>query len=222
MVTLALAAASDADHRAAHWDYGPQLIPREMARQLIENIRSLVPDRNLFVANDATRIYKPYQHATTVYEQLRSDERLSDSPGVRETEEGKPVGRARERLYRSVKRGIIGRQILGTRRAESGSRDSYIDGLFGTSMGLDAAFPLRDWSARDVWAYIVAEDVPYPDHYDRVAVGGHDGSPAAYESLRMGALFRTFRTPIVDDSAVHGVVEWRNRSIESTEADRDA
>lgn len=213
MAVLGLAAESHVDHRASHWDYGPTLIPRDLEQEIVGNIRSLTPDRHVFVANDAMRIYKPFQKATTFYEQLHSTERVADTPSVRETDEGKPIARARERLFRSAKRGILGRQVLGTRRGESGARDEYIDALFGESMGLDAAFPLRDWTARDVWAYLVTNDIPYASHYDRVATVADDGSPDAYEDTRMGALFRTFRRPMVDDAAVHGVAEWRERDL---------
>ena len=212
MAVLALAQEANCAHRVSHWDYGPTLIPRDLEQEIVGNIRSLTPDRYVFVANDAMRIYKPFQKATTFYEQLHSDERVADTPSVRDTDEGKPIARARERLFRSTKRGILGRQVLGTRRGESGSRDEYIDALFGKSMGLDAAFPIRDWSARDVWGYIVSNDIPYASHYDRIAAVVDDGSPDAYEGIRMGAVFRTFRTPYVDDEAVHGVAEWRNRS----------
>jgi len=221
MTVLGLAAESDADHRASHWDYGPTLIPRDLEQEIVDNIRSLTPDTHVFVANDAMRIYKPFQRAGTFYEQLHSSERIAETPSVRDTNEGKPIARARERLFRSTQRGILGRQLLGTRRAESGTRSEYIDGLFGQSMGLDAAFPIRDWRSRDVWAYLVANGLPYASHYDRVATVADDGSPGAYEGARMGTIFRTFRHPIVDDAAVHGVAEWRERDL-LTGADSDA
>ena len=213
MAVLGLAAESHADHRASHWDYGPTLIPRDLEQEIVDNIRSLTPDRHVFVANDAMRIYKPFQKAATFYKQLHSSERVAETPSVRETDEGKPIPRARERLFRSAKRAILGRQLLGTRRDESSARSEYIDGLFGQSMGLRAAFPIRDWSARDVWAYLVANDIPYASHYDRVATVADDGSPDAYQTARMGAIFRTFRHPIVDDAAVHGVAEWREQEL---------
>lgn len=213
MAVLALAAASDAEHAVCHWDYGPALIPRDVEQSIIEQLREYVPDERVFVANDAMRCYKRYQHATRFYEQLHSTDRVADTPSVRETEEGKPIGRARERLYRAVERDVFGRQLMGTRRGESGARERYIDGLFGESMGIDAAFPLRDWTAREVWSYIVAHDVPYPDHYDRVCRVDGDGSPEAYIESRMGGFFRTFRSVSVDDSAVHGIAEWDHQDV---------
>jgi 3'-phosphoadenosine 5'-phosphosulfate sulfotransferase (PAPS reductase)/FAD synthetase len=111
----------------------------------------------------------------------------------------------------------ICRQIVGLRAGESGSRSRKLNdtGLLGESLGQPAAFPLREWSARDVWAYLVANDVPYPDHYDRLARSADDGSPAAYEQAR----FTTFFDPEFEalSGAAMGVAEWRNRDVETSD-----
>lgn len=194
MVALALAARADCDHRALHWDYGPEFVPRETARRFVDAILSYVDPARLYVANEAMDRFLPHDEAATFRAQLRTDDRLSDRPSLRGTDE-KLVQRLAPRLRRTVEAGTVGRQILGLRRAESGSRARKIDGLYGWSLGNPAAFPLREWSARDVWGYIVATDVPYPDHYDSLAGVIDDGSPAGYEQARMSAFFRDMGNP---------------------------
>jgi hypothetical protein len=102
-------------------------------------------------------------------------------------------------------------EIVGLRAGESSTRSRKLDetGLHGESLGQPASFPLRDWSARDVWAYLVANDVPYPDHYDRLARSAGDGSPREYEQAR----FTTFFDPEFEalSGASVGVAEWRHR-----------
>ena len=106
----------------------------------------------------------------------------------------------------------VGTQIVGLRRGESGKREPKLDGLYGESFGLRAAFPIRDWSAWDVWAYLVDQNVPYPDHYDRLAATTGDGAARAYERAR----FTTFFDPEFEEigGAAMRVAEWRNRDIQ--------
>lgn len=90
--------------------------------------------------------------------------------------------------------------------------DTFYIRLSSARGGLRAAFPLRDWSARDVWAYLVDDEVPYPDHYDRIAATTGDGSPRAYERAR----FTTFFDPKFEEigGPVMDVAERRNRDLQ--------
>lgn len=189
MTTLVLAAESNAAHRALHWDYGPEFVPRDTAQPFVDAIEQYTPRRRIFVANEAMSVFQRLPDATAFRRQLNTTDRLSTLPSLRGTDK-KGVTRLAPRLKRTIEDGLLGRQILGVRRGESGARERKVDGLYGESLGHPAAYPIRDWSARDVWAFLVDRDVPYPDHYDRVAAVINDGSPRAYERVRMSMFFR--------------------------------
>lgn len=219
MATLSLAAQSSVDDfTALHWDYGPKLVPREDEREIVENIREFVPDGRFLVCNIGMQTIAPYDSdaASLFRRQLHSDEPLSAASKRYDPRDSKvkPIGMLAPRLERSMSRGLVGRQILGLRGEEAGSRDRKIDGarsgLYGESLGQPAAFPIGDWSARDVWAEIIANDVPYADHYDRVAHRLGDGSPEDYEAGRMSAWF----LPGYQWYPKDGVSEWENRHVE--------
>ena len=215
MCLLTLGATADVDLRAAHWDYGPDFLPRSIETEIVENVRSYVPDRRCYVGNELMPVFKPYTDAGAFKRQLDTDTRLPSANSVRDEPGMKGVSRLAPRLRRTIDRGIFDRQLLGTRRRESGSRDRYIDGLYGTSLGQPAAFPLRDWTARDVWGVLVDRGVPYPTHYDKQAHTIGDGDPEHYEDVRLGGLFRW------TGSSADGIAHWRERTIEAREWERD-
>jgi len=200
MTTLALAAASEADHRVLHFDWGRRFIPRDVEREVVENIRRYVPDERLFVASYERAKFEPYPENSHFRRNLR----------------GEPGGEAYEGV--SAYAGAlhhcdeVGTQIVGLRAGESGKRERKLDGLYGESLGVRSAFPLRDWSARDVWAFLVDRGVPYPEHYDRLAATTGDGGPRAYERAR----FTTFFDPEFEEigGAAMGSAAWRHREID--------
>jgi 3'-phosphoadenosine 5'-phosphosulfate sulfotransferase (PAPS reductase)/FAD synthetase len=200
MAMLALASQSDADHRVLHFDWGRRFIPRDVERTVVENIREYVPDERFFVASYERAKFEPYSENSHFRRNLHGE------PGG-EAYEG--VGALAGALHHCED---IGTQLLGLRRGESGKRARKLDGLYGESLGLRAAFPLREWSARDVWAYLVDQDVPYPGHYDRLAATTGDGAPRAYERAR----FTTFFDPEFEEigGAAMAVAEWRNRDLQ--------
>lgn len=204
MVVLALAAQADCEHRVFHWDWGSRLIPRPVERELVENIREFVPDERLFVASRSNPTVTRYPNADEFQYGLTTDDGIQDSDGSLDRLAG-ALGRSED----------VGRQLVGLRAGESGKRKRKLSesGLFGRSLGQPAAFPLRDWSARDVWAYIVDREVPYPRHYDRIAVSAGDGSPEAYEDAR----FTTFFDPEFEalSGGRMGIAEWRYRGVET-------
>jgi 3'-phosphoadenosine 5'-phosphosulfate sulfotransferase (PAPS reductase)/FAD synthetase len=74
-------------------------------------------------------------------------------------------------------------------------------GRFGP---VDECWPLRDWTWRDVWAYLVSHKVPVVETYhERAALEGYDR-----------ARFHTFFDPKFEwlgATAVDGVLHWRLR-----------
>lgn len=218
LAVLALAAEADCEHRALHWDYGPDLVPRQAANEIVACIRNHVPDSELFVANEMMHRFAGYDSELggRFRRQLETKERLASQPSIRDTQDGKPITRLISRLRTSRDRGEIGRQILGLRAGESGSRARKLNGLYGESLGFPAAFPIRSWSARDVWAYLVDRNISYPPYYDRVAAVRDDGGPRAYERARMSVWHRDEPGTIAPES-IHGVAEWRFREVKDVE-----
>ena len=200
MATLVLASMSDSNHRVLHFDWGCRFIPREVERAVVENIRRYVSDDRLFVASHERAMFQRYSQNDHFHQNLWSDPGGDEYRGVSSL-----AGALRHC-------DDVRTQIVGLRRGESGKRERKLDGLYGESLGEPAAFPLRDWSARDVWAYLVDQGVPYPDHYDRLAETTGDRRPAAYERAR----FTTFFDPEFEEIGgdAMGVAEWKNRQIE--------
>lgn len=203
MGALALANAAACEHRAFHWDWGARLVPRALARQLVTNIRTQVPDKRLLVATRAAASVAAYPDHDAFQYYLSHADDIDDPDGSLRTLAG---------TLRNTD--IVSCQIVGLRRGESGARDRKLDGLYGESLGHPAAFPLREWSARDVWAYLVAHGVPYPDHYDKQARQVGDGGPRAYERSR----FSTIHDPEFEEMATDGITHWREYAIAQEES----
>lgn len=200
-VVLALSNRADCRHRAFHWDWGARLMPREIERAVVDAARSLVGDTRLFVAARGVPEVRPFSSAERFKRGLDTDDGISDPDG------------SLLRLAGVLEQtGVVSRQLVGLRAGESGTRERKISGLYGESLGQPAAFPIRKWSARDVWAFIVDRDLPYPDCYDRLAATTGDGGPRDYERAR----FTTFFDPEFEElgGEAMGVAEWRNRGIE--------
>lgn len=63
--------------------------------------------------------------------------------------------------------------LLGVRKQESGARGIHLRShgyiYYSGAWGHWSCCPLADWTHADVWAYIVARDIPYNPVYDRLA-----------------------------------------------------
>lgn len=57
--------------------------------------------------------------------------------------------------------------FVGLRKEESYRRKSKAAMPFRQDRNMMECYPLADLSARDIWAYIVTNDLPYCSHYDR-------------------------------------------------------
>lgn len=197
MVLLALAERSDAVHRVLHWDWGARLVPRELEREIVGNIRGYVGDDRFLVAARSCAVFDTYSEHKAFRRQLQDPDDITD-----------PDGSLRKLAGVLRHADEVGVQLLGLRRGESGKRDRKITGLYGSSLSRPAAFPLRDWTARDVWSYIVARDVPYPGYYDRVAAAD-GGGVTAYEGGRLSTVF----DPEFEELSVDGVAVWVYRDV---------
>jgi len=60
--------------------------------------------------------------------------------------------------------------LVGLRKEESKRRRILLNtrgnDMYAKSNRIREVFPLSDWTGRDVWAYIYANDIPYPNLYD--------------------------------------------------------
>lgn len=200
MVVLALAAAADVRHRVLHWDWGSRLMPREYEQEIVDAIRQHVPDERLFVAARAHSRLRPYSDHAAFKRGLQEKDGITDTNGSLSRLAGVLAGSDH-----------VGRQILGLRASESGKRARKVEdsGLYGESLGQPAAFPIREWTARDVWAYLVDNSIDYPSHYDRVAYVTTDGHPRGYEDARLS----TVHDPEFEDMTVDGHSAWRDHDI---------
>lgn len=101
-----------------------------------------------------------------------------------------------------------GINLVALRRAESRRRARRIDARQTIRPDvIDERWPLAGWSDRDVWAYIVEHDLPYPSLYDeRAAITGD------YLSVRMTSLFRDPEEAKADSTAMDGILNWRDRN----------
>jgi len=101
-----------------------------------------------------------------------------------------------------------GINLVALRKAESRRRSRRIEaGQTIRPDVIDERWPLADWSDRDVWAYLVEHDLPYPAIYDeRAAVLGD------YLGVRLTSLFRDPTEAKADSTAMDGILNWRDRN----------
>lgn len=122
-----------------HWDWGMFML-RHFENEILENLRN---------------------HFKLQYPQLTVRKRLTMN-------EEKSVGfRA---MFGSVGNFIKERKInlmcLGLRKEESCRRGNRCSVLVEHIKPCPNAFPIRDWTWRDIWGHIIINKIPYPSAYD--------------------------------------------------------
>ena len=73
--------------------------------------------------------------------------------------------------------------FVGLRAQEGCKRARRVSDLFENDSVLPNCFPVRHMKARDIWAYIVSNNLPYCSHYDKYA------SLVGYEEVRFCTFF---------------------------------
>lgn len=171
---LALVLEQAPDVMVLHWDYGPKFAPRTMEQTILENAHHLGAIDLRVVTSPK---YLDPHHTGCVF----------------------GVDFFKIEVPKLLKQGFD-LNFVGLRREESGKRRRRIDsGNFLTRM--DECWPVLNWSWIDVWAYIVAHDLPYPEFYDRRA------PVLGWDVCRMGTLFdKQFMSVQID-----GFFDWRHR-----------
>jgi len=133
-----------------HWDYGPNLIPRIIEYRLINNAFKIGAERFIYVTSDRYLTNQKY----VWYKDFLDKElpKLSKA--------GFDLSFIGLRAEESIIRAIKTKNIL--------SHDKYMCN----------AFPLRDWTYRDVYAYLLKNKIPYLEkHYDKYSkLMGYDKS----------------------------------------------
>jgi len=141
-----------------HWDYGPYFIPRELHREILRIAKKCGAKDFLVLTSSLYK--KEGRHAKNV------------------------VGRhfIGIEIPRLIKQGYDS-AFIGLRAEESVKRRFRTNNYYEHDRGITNIFPLRDFTWRDVWAYIVSNNVPYLSYYDKYA------QLLGYERTRFTTLF---------------------------------
>lgn len=168
------------DVTVLHWDYGPYYIPDWLRTEFIENARK-IGAKNLCIetSDDYLRLKR---HAVNV------------------------LGREYiGKLIPNLAREGYDLSFVGLRREESLKRKIRIDTKkFITE--IEECWPLANWSWKDVWACIFANNIPYASTYDIYA------PVVGWDKVRLV----TFFDPEFDHFGagnVDGVLMWRFKNI---------
>jgi len=166
------------DTMVLHWDYGRAFVPEPIQREILRNAR-LLGARNLRVETSAlyAKLGRKAQNVLGRHMIGRLLPQLA--------QEGYDLAFVGLRKQESLKR---------KRRIRAGRTLSVIR----------ECYPLQDWCWRDVWAYIVSNDLPYLSLYDeRAALVG-------YHAVRFTTLFDS-EFERLGASAVDNFLHWRYR-----------
>lgn len=141
-----------------HWDYGPYYMPRELEREIIDMAHQ-IGARNLRV--ESTNVYK-----------------------VKKREAISVLGKMLYgRVMPDLKKEGYDLAFVGLRAQEGCKRAKRVSDLFENDSVLPNCFPVRHMKARDIWAYIISNNLPYCSHYYKYA------SLLGYEEVRFCTFF---------------------------------
>lgn len=144
------------DIKVWHWDYGRHYIPRHIESEILRNAKSIG-------AKDITI------DTSQKYNQGRCNQNVL-FPAL--------FGKVRPRM---VKEGYD-MVMVGLRAEESSRRKAKT--ITGFKAGkITECYPVYRLTARDIWSYIVSNNLPYCSHYDRY------GKLLGIEQVRMATLF---------------------------------
>ncbi|MHA1910413.1 MAG: phosphoadenosine phosphosulfate reductase family protein [Candidatus Kariarchaeaceae archaeon] len=128
-----------------HWDYGiymPRKFENEVLKILI-NYFKLIPGENFFVDTRRTKSEKSNIGYKAFFSAVK-----------KQIEEQK-----------------IDLCLIGLRKEESCKRKTRTKKLleYDKAFKVMNGFPLKDWTWKDIWGYIVTNEIPYPSSYDVLA-----------------------------------------------------
>ena len=138
-----------------HWDYGETLVPRIFAREIISNINLLI-----------NRYSFPSKH-------FLIDKRLKQQSAREDSSFGYRL------FFHTIKKITIKHNfthaLIGLRKTESCNRKFFLKEKIIHSRKLTKeknvldCYPIADFSAREIWTYIISNNIPYPSFYDQLS-----------------------------------------------------
>lgn len=142
-----------------HWDYGPYLIPRTIESKIIDNALKM----NV----------KHFRYMTSpLYEKLKRN--LNNVWGKE----------FMDKYIFSLAEEGFDCSFIGLRAEESHMRKAKTQDLLSHDDAMINAYPLRDWTWKDIFAYLLKYDVPYLKvHYDKY------GGLLGYNKVRFVTFF---------------------------------
>lgn len=140
---LDLVLSLNRDITVVHWDFGPYYMPREIFNHIIENAKK-IGAKNLRTPT-STKYKQQKRKAMNV---LGQDFLGKYIPNL--IEEGYDLA------------------FIGLRAEESCKRRARTENYIRHDGKMFNCYPIRDWSYKDVWAYIVDNELPYlNEFYDK-------------------------------------------------------
>lgn len=171
---LHLVLSYEPDILVFHWDYGPYLMPRVYEKETIANMEKMGA-KNIYI--DTSKEYKSHENTGIWYKEF--------------------FGRITPKLLSEGYKACF----VGIRKEESVTRRLRIEAKKSLTQ-IEEVWPLQNWSWKDVWAYIFANNVPYHSVYDKYApIVGWD--KARFVTF-FDREFEKFGSPNLD-----GVLSWR-------------
>jgi len=167
------------DIMVLHWDYGRFYIPDALRGEIKANAKAMGVDLRI--------------ETSPKYEELgRNAVNVLGNEMMK-----KLIPSLAEEGYDCV--------FVGLRSEESAKRKRRISAERSITI-INEVWPVRAWTWMDIWAYIVANDIPYLSHYDVY------GPMVGWNLARFTTLF----DPEFDRlgcSSVDGILSWRFRNV---------
>lgn len=124
-----------------HWDYGIYM-PRVIEEKIIKTLREFFKIEKWQMRLDARTSLDP--HYSSGYKQFFIA------------------------IQNHISLNHIKVNFIGLRKEESNKRKLRCAELEEKNKDFINAFPLMDWGWKDIWAYIIANKIPYPQEYDKM------------------------------------------------------
>ena len=165
-----------------HWDYGPWLMPRWLEKEILSNLQILAPKcRSVYVerpGGDSESARHSNIHESKFFEIIR----------------GLVV-----QYQWDI--GVVGIRTLESRKRRHRARNAT---EYSREMKCHHYYPMRNWSANDIWTYIVEHKLPYPSVYDQLG-----DKVAPWEYVRMSTFFdhETYT------NTWSGMYLWKDRDV---------
>lgn len=154
MAMLHILAKFKPDIHIRHWDYGEALVPRNVAKEIVDGINEIAPNAKLLIKARDKGDTESARHSHIMQSNTWSelDKEVAEFGwnmcfiGLREDESNARRARIRE----------------------SKNWVEYKDSTF-KARSVNYAFPVAVWTKKDVWAYIFKHDIPIPEVYRDIA-----------------------------------------------------